>query len=28
MANGMRAEHSWGPSAQDYLNIYEKIRHK
>jgi len=28
MINGMRADHSWGPSAQDYLNIYEHIRHK
>ena len=28
MVNGMRADHSWGPSAQDYLNIYEHIRDK
>ena len=28
MLNGMRADHSWGPSGQDYLNIYEHIRHK
>ncbi len=28
MNNGMRAEHSWGPPGQDYLNIYEYIRHK
>ena len=25
--NGMRAGHSWAPS-QDYLNIYEHIRHR
>jgi starch synthase len=28
MSNGMRADHSWGPSAQDYINIYEHIRHR
>ncbi len=28
MINGMHADHSWGPSSQDYLNIYEHIRHK
>jgi starch synthase len=28
MVNGMRADHSWGRSAQDYVNIYENIRHK
>jgi starch synthase len=26
--NGMRADHSWARPAQDYLNIYEHIRHK
>ena len=26
--NGMRADHSWARPAQDYLNIYEYIRHK
>jgi len=24
----MRADHSWARPAQDYLNIYEHIRHK
>jgi starch synthase len=27
MVNAMRADHSWGPSAQHYLNIYNYIRH-
>jgi starch synthase len=26
--NGMRTDHSWAGPAQDYLNIYEHIRHK
>ena len=26
--NGMRSDHSWGPAGQDYVNIYEHIRHK
>ncbi|MGO9977165.1 MAG: glycogen synthase [Solirubrobacteraceae bacterium] len=26
--NGMWADHSWAQPAQDYLNIYEHIRHK
>ena len=26
--NGMRADHSWARPAEDYLNIYEYIRHK
>ncbi len=26
--NGMRSEYSWAQPAQDYLNIYEYIRHK
>ncbi len=26
--NGMRADYSWARPAQDYLNIYEHIRHK
>ncbi len=26
--NGMQADHSWARPAQDYLNIYEHIRHK
>ena len=26
--NGMRVDHSWARPAQDYLNIYEHIRHK
>jgi starch synthase len=28
MLNGMRQDHSWNRPAQDYLNIYEHIRHK
>lgn len=28
MVHGMCEDHSWGPSGQDYLNIYEHIRHK
>jgi starch synthase len=26
--SGMRADHSWAQPGQDYLNIYEHIRHK
>jgi starch synthase len=26
--HGMRTDHSWAQPAQDYLNIYEHIRHK
>lgn len=26
--NGMRIDHSWARPAQDYLNVYEYIRHK
>jgi starch synthase len=26
--NGMRTDHSWARPAQDYLNIYEHIRHR
>ncbi len=26
--HGMRTDHSWARPAQDYLNIYEHIRHK
>jgi starch synthase len=26
--NGMRADHSWAQPGQDYLNIYDHIRHK
>ena len=25
--NGMRADHSWSRPGQDYLNIYEHIKH-
>jgi starch synthase len=28
MLNGMRADRSWARPAQDYLNIYDHIRHK
>lgn len=28
MVNGMRCENSWNHAGQDYLNIYEYIRHK
>jgi len=28
MMNGMRADYSWARPSQDYLNIYEYIRHK
>ena len=28
MANAMRADYSWARPGQDYLNIYEHIRHK
>jgi starch synthase len=28
MLNGMRQDHSWAGPGQDYLNIYEYIRHK
>jgi starch synthase len=27
ISNGMRADHSWARPGQDYLNIYEHIRH-
>ena len=28
MANGMRADRSWAPAGQHYLNVYDHIRHK
>jgi starch synthase len=28
LKNGMRCDHSWNQPGQDYLNIYEYIRHK
>jgi len=28
MVNGMRQDHSWAAPGQDYVNIYEHIRHK
>lgn len=28
IANGMQADHSWHQSGQDYINIYQHIRHK
>jgi starch synthase len=28
MASSMRADHSWARPGQDYLNIYDYIRHK
>jgi starch synthase len=28
MINGMRQDHSWANPGQDYVNIYEHIRHK
>jgi starch synthase len=28
MINGMRHDHSWNHAGQDYLNIYDYIRHK
>jgi starch synthase len=28
MLNGMRQDHSWAGPGQDYVNIYEHIRHK
>jgi starch synthase len=28
MRNGMRADHSWCAPGQDYLNVYQHIRHK
>jgi starch synthase len=28
MRNGMRADHSWARPGQDYLNVYEYIRHR
>ena len=28
MLNGMRDDHSWARPGQDYLNIYDHIRHK
>jgi len=28
MASAMRTDYSWARPGQDYLNIYEYIRHK
>jgi len=28
MLNGMRSDRSWAHPGQDYLNIYDHIRHK
>lgn len=28
MMNGMRDDHSWSRPGQDYLNVYEHVRHK
>jgi len=28
MCNGMRRDHSWARPGQDYLNVYEHVRHK
>ena len=28
MLNGMRSDRSWARPGQDYLNIYDHIRHK
>ena len=28
MANGMRNDYSWSRPGQDYVNIYQHIRHK
>jgi starch synthase len=28
MTNAMRADYSWSRAGQDYLNIYDHIRHK
>jgi starch synthase len=28
MINGMKHDHSWNQAGQDYMNIYEYIRHK
>jgi starch synthase len=28
MRNGMRVDRSWARPSQDYLNIYDHIRHK
>ena len=28
MLNGMRADYSWARPGQDYLNIYDHIRHR
>ena len=28
MRNGMRRDHSWSRAGQDYLNVYEYVRHK
>ena len=28
MLNGMRQDHSWAGPGQDYVNIYDHIRHK
>jgi starch synthase len=27
-ANGMRADYSWARAGQEYLDIYQLIRHK
>ncbi len=28
MLNGMRCDRAWGRPGQDYLNIYDYIKHK
>ena len=28
ITNGMRGDHSWARPGQDYLNVFEHIRHK
>jgi starch synthase len=28
MLNGMRSDYSWSRPGQDYVNIYQHIRHK
>jgi starch synthase len=28
MHNGMRMDHSWAAAGQDYVNVYDYIRHK
>ena len=28
MVNGMRTDHSWARPGQDYVNVYEHVRHK